>query len=98
MNSKLNTKTLKKKYVKRIRVFKFIYLLFLYQLRVVSAAVVKKDEEIRHERELALEIDAARKVLEQQLRETQARVEEAEDYARKEAKRIAAKYEGRVRK
>ncbi len=67
------------------------------KLRSANSALVKKDEEIRHERELGHDIDASRKVLEQQLRDTQLRIEESEEYARKEARRIAAKYEGRVR-
>ena len=67
------------------------------KIRIANSAVLKKDEELRHEREVAHELDANRKALEQQLRDSQLRVEESEEYSRKEARRIASKYEGRVR-
>lgn len=67
------------------------------KLRSANAAIVKKDEDIRHEKEVAHELDASRKGLEQQLRDTQLRVEESEEFARKESRRVASKYEGRVR-
>jgi hypothetical protein len=57
---------------------------------------VKKDEEIRHEREAVMEIESVRKALEQQLKDLQVKNEEIEENARKEARRIAAKYEARV--
>jgi hypothetical protein len=61
-----------------------------------NAALLKKDEEIRHEREATLETESIRKALEQQLKELQLKVDEGEENARKEARRISAKYEARV--
>ena len=66
------------------------------KLRSTSGVLVKKEEEIRHERELNHDLDASRKGLEQQLRDLQVRVEESEEFARKESRRVASKYEGRV--
>ena len=62
----------------------------------MNASLLKKDEDLRHEKEIANEIDAARKAIEQQLRDAHARIEEAEEYAKREAKRVSVKLEGRV--
>lgn len=59
--------------------------------------MILKDEEIRHERERTSESEASKRALDQQLRDCNAKIDEAEAYARAEGKRIAAKYEGRVR-
>lgn len=58
--------------------------------------MIHRDEDIRHEREKAAEAEASKRALDQQLRECNAKIDEAEAYARAEGKRIAAKYEGRV--
>lgn len=62
----------------------------------MNASLLKKEEEIRHEKELASELDASRKAMEQQLKDTQVRIEEAEEFAKREAKRLNAKLESRV--
>lgn len=58
--------------------------------------MIHRDEDIRHEREKTAEAEASKRGLEQQLRDCNAKIDEAEAYARAEAKRVAAKYEGRV--
>jgi hypothetical protein len=62
----------------------------------LNAALVKKDEDLRHEKEVANELDATKKALQQQLSDTQSRIEEAEEFAKREAKRISTKLEARV--
>jgi hypothetical protein len=62
----------------------------------LNAALLKKDEDLRHEKEVINELDASKKALEQQLRDTQTRIEEAEEFAKREAKRISTKLEARV--
>ena len=64
--------------------------------RSAHAALVKKEEEVRHEKDYIDEIEVARKSLEQQLKEAQMRVEELEDHAKKEIKKASAKFENRV--
>lgn len=59
--------------------------------------MILKDEDIRHERERTAESEASKRALDQQLRDCNSKIDEAEAYARAEGKRIAAKYEGRVR-
>jgi len=59
--------------------------------------LILRDEDIRHERERTAESEASKRALDQQLRDCNAKIDEAEAYARAEGKRIAAKYEGRVR-
>lgn len=63
--------------------------------RSAHATLVKKEEEVRHEKEYIDEIEVARKSLEQQLKEAQMRVEELEDHAKKEIKKASAKFENR---
>ena len=58
--------------------------------------MIKRDEDVRHQKELSLELDASRKSLEQQLRDMQARIDEADELARREAKRINVKLEGQL--
>jgi len=58
--------------------------------------LIKRDEDVRHQKELSLELDASRKSLEQQLRDMQARIDEADELARREAKRINVKLEGQL--
>lgn len=62
----------------------------------MSANILKKEEDLRHEKEVISELDASRKALEQQLKDTQARIEEAEEFAKREAKRLNSKLESRV--
>ena len=62
----------------------------------MAAELIHRDEEIRHEREKAAESEASKRALDQQLRDCNSKIDEAEAYARAEGKRIAAKYEGRV--
>ena len=64
--------------------------------RSAHAALVKKEEEVRHEKDYIEEVEVARKSLEQQLKEAQMRVEELEDHAKKEIKKASAKFENRV--
>lgn len=66
------------------------------KIRNLNAALLKKDEDLRHEKEVVNELDATKKALEQQLRDTQSRIEEAEEFAKREAKRISTKLEARV--
>lgn len=68
------------------------------RIRNANAALLKKEEDLRHEKEIAVELDASKKAIEQQLRDAQARLEEAEDYTKREIKRVSVKLEGRVRK
>ena len=62
----------------------------------MNASLIKRDEDVRHQKEITLELDVSRKSLEQQLRDTQARIDEADELARREAKRINAKLEGQL--
>lgn len=68
----------------------------VFQSRKLAAELIHRDEEIRHEREKAAESEASKRALDQQLRDCNAKIDEAEAYARAEGKRISAKYEGRV--
>ena len=63
----------------------------------MGGELILRDEDIRHERERTAEVEASKRALDQQLRDCSAKIDEAEAYARAEGKRIAAKYEGRVR-
>jgi myosin heavy chain 1/2/3/4/8/13/7B/15 len=66
------------------------------KIRNLNTALVKKEEELRHERELYSELESTKKSYEQQLRDVQARIDEADEIARREAKRINAKLETRL--
>lgn len=68
-----------------------------FQARKLGAELILRDEDIRHEREKTAEAEASKRALDQQLRDCNAKIDEAEAYARAEGKRLAAKYEGRVR-
>ena len=68
------------------------------QVRKLGGELILREEDIRHEREKTAEAEASKRALDQQLRDCSAKIDEAEAYARAEGKRIAAKYEGRVRK
>ncbi len=74
-----------------------IRIISLSQARKLAAELIHRDEEIRHEREKAAESEASKRALDQQLRDCNAKIDDAEAYARAEGKRLAAKYEGRVR-
>jgi hypothetical protein len=63
---------------------------------VLNTTLIKREDELKREKDFANEADAQRKILDQQLREAQARIEETEEFAKREAKRINAKLEGRV--
>lgn len=65
------------------------------RLRATQAMCMKKDEELRQEKDAADEIDSARKSVEEQLVALQARVDEAEEYAKRESKRMSNKLETR---
>ncbi len=65
------------------------------RFRQMQGMLLKKDEEIRHEKDAAEDIDNARKSVETQLKELQARVDEAEEYAKRESKRMSNKLEVR---
>ncbi len=63
----------------------------------MGGELILRDEDIRHEREKTAEAEASKRALDQQLRDCNAKIDDAEAYARAEGKRIAAKYEGRVK-
>jgi hypothetical protein len=63
----------------------------------LGGELILRDEDIRHEREKTAEAEASKRALDQQLRDCNAKIDDAEAYARAEGKRIAAKYEGRVK-
>ncbi len=69
---------------------------YYFQARKLGGELILRDEEVRHEREKTAEAEASKRALDQQLRDCNAKIDEAEAYARAEGKRIAAKYEGRV--
>lgn len=64
---------------------------FEERIRNGNAMLIKKDEDLRREKESAEDIDMARKSVEGQLKELQARVEETEEFAKREAKRMSSK-------
>jgi len=64
--------------------------------RKLAAELILRDEGIRHERERTAEAETSKRALEQQLRDCNVKIDEAEAYARAEGKRIAVKYEGRL--
>lgn len=66
------------------------------QIRSLNTALIKKEDELRHEKELFAELEATKKSYEQQLRDLQSRIDETDEIARREAKRISAKLETRV--
>ncbi len=58
--------------------------------------LLKKEEELRREKELSVESEMARKSFEQQLRDAQARIDENDEHSKREARRINSKLEARV--
>ena len=66
------------------------------KVRSLNASLIKKDDDFRHQKEITLELDASRKSLEQQLRDTQIRIEEADEFTKRETRRISAKIEAQV--
>lgn len=64
--------------------------------RHANSVILKKDEDLRAEKEATEEIENARKNVESQLNQLQARVDEAEDYAKRESKRMSNKLETRL--
>lgn len=66
------------------------------KIRNLNAALIKKEDELRHEKELYAELEATKKSYEQQLRDVQARIDEADEIAKRETKRIHAKLEARL--
>ncbi len=66
------------------------------KVRSLNASLMKKDDEIRHQKELAHDLDASRKALDQQLRDTQLRIDEADEFTKRETRRISAKIETQV--
>lgn len=65
------------------------------RIRNTTSIILKKDEDIRAIKEEADEIDLARKSVEGQLKDLQSRVDEAEEFAKREAKRMGNKLETR---
>jgi len=58
--------------------------------------LLKKEDELRREKETCVESEMARKTLEQQLRDAQARIDESDEHSKREARRINSKLEARV--
>lgn len=66
------------------------------KIRNLNALLLKKEEELRREKELCVESEMARKTFEQQLRDAQARIDESDEHSKREARRINSKLEARV--
>ena len=66
------------------------------KVRSLNATLVKKDDDIRHQKEIVHDLDASKKSLEQQLRDTQLRIDEADEFTKRETRRISAKIETQV--
>jgi len=64
---------------------------------IVATDAARLAEELRQEQEHALQVERLRKGLEQQIKDLQTRLDEAEANALKGGKRIIAKLEQRVR-
>jgi len=69
---------------------------FELKIRNLNALLLKKEEELRREKELGVESEVARKTFEQQLRDAQARIDESDEHSKREARRINSKLEARV--
>lgn len=66
------------------------------KVRSLNASLMKKDDDIRHHKEIAHDLDTSKKSLEQQLRDTQLRIDEADEFTKRETRRISAKIETQV--
>jgi hypothetical protein len=66
------------------------------KVRSLNATLMKKDDDIRHHKEIAHDLDTSKKSLEQQLRDTQLRIDEADEFTKRETRRISAKIETQV--
>jgi TolA-binding protein len=92
----LNLKTVKN--VRRKLVSLFVYFscwkIILFYLASDAARLA---EELRQEQEHTIQVERLRKGLEQQIRDLQTRLDEAEGNALKGGKRVIAKLEQRVR-
>ena len=64
--------------------------------RQYNIAFVKKEEELRSEKEYTTELEAAKKSMEAQLKDIQTRLDETEEISKREAKKITIKLESRV--
>lgn len=65
--------------------------------RQFNIALIKKEEELRSEKEYTAELESAKKSLEAQFKEVQSRLDEVEEISKREAKKITIKLESRVR-
>ena len=70
--------------------------LIKFKIRTINSALLKREEEIRHDRELIADIETSRKALDAQLKETQVKLEQVDEVARREARRLNAKLETKV--
>lgn len=66
------------------------------KVRMLNSSLLKREDELRHQKEITLELDSTRKSLEQQLRDTQLRFEETDDFTKRETRRISAKIESQM--
>lgn len=66
------------------------------KVKNLNSTLLKREEELKQEKEINHELENSRKSLEQQLKDIQTRVEDAEDFAKRETKRISNKFEARV--
>lgn len=66
------------------------------KVRSLNASIIKRDDDLRHQKEINIDLDATRKSLEQQLRDTQARIEESDEFTKRETRRISAKIEAQM--
>jgi predicted nuclease with TOPRIM domain len=68
-----------------------------FKLNISEADVARLAEELRREQEHSVNVERLRKGLEQQVKDLQSRLDEAEGNVLKGGKRIIAKLEQRVR-
>jgi myosin protein heavy chain len=66
------------------------------RLRSMNASLLKREDELRIQKEIALELDTSRKLLDQQLRETQQRIDETDEFTKRETRRISHKIESQL--
>lgn len=66
--------------------------------RQLKVAFVKKDEELKSEKEYINELEASKKALEAQVSSLQSRLDDAEEVTKRESKKISINLESRVMK
>jgi len=64
--------------------------------RQLKVAFVKKDEELKSEKEYINELEASKKALEAQVSSLQSRLDDAEEVTKRESKKISINLESRV--